>query len=80
MARIVIASQSEDSRTKLFRLLTSSGFKVFRSCASGSELRRALSESEDCVAVIVGSLPDCKPDFARCQRLEIYDAEEKVFR
>ena len=25
-------------------------------------------------------LPDCKPDFARCQRLEIYDAEEKVFR
>ena len=25
-------------------------------------------------------LSDCKPDFARCQRLEIYDAEEKVFR
>lgn len=25
-------------------------------------------------------LPDYKPDFARSQRLEIYDAEEKVFR
>ncbi len=62
MARIVIVSQLEDSRTKLFRLLTSSGFKVFRSCASGSELRRALSESEDCVVVMIGFTPDCKPD------------------
>lgn len=25
-------------------------------------------------------LPACKPDFARCERLEIYDADEKVFR
>ena len=62
MARIVIVSQSEDSRNKLFRLLTSSGFQVFRSCSSGSELRRALSESEDCVVVMIGFTPDCKPD------------------
>ena len=62
MARIVISGQSEDSRTKLFRLLTSSGFQVFRSCASGSELRRALSESEDCIVVMIGFAPDCKPD------------------
>ena len=62
MARIVIVSQSEDSRTKLYRLLTSSGFHVFRSCSSGSELRRALSESEDCVVVMIGFTPDCKPD------------------
>ena len=62
MARIVIVSQSEDSRTKLYRLLTSSGFQVFRSCSSGSELRRALSESEDCVVVMIGFTPDCKPD------------------
>ena len=62
MARIVIAGQSEDSRTKLFRLLTSSGFQVFRSCASGSELRRALSEREDCIVVMIGFAPDCKPD------------------
>ena len=62
MARIVVVSQSEDSRTKLFRLLASSGFQVFRSCSSGSELRRALSESEDCVVVMVGYTPDCKPD------------------
>ena len=62
MARIVIVSQSEESRSKLSGLLTSSGFQVFRSCSSGSELRRALSESEDCVVVIVGFLSDCKPD------------------
>ena len=62
MARIVIVSQSEDSRSKLFRLLASSGFQVFRSCSSGSELRRALSESEDCVVVMIGYTPDCKPD------------------
>ena len=62
MARIVIVSQSEDSRTKLYRLLISSGFQVFRSCSSGSELRRALSESEDCVVVMIGFTPDCKPD------------------
>ncbi len=62
MARIVIASQSDDSRTKLYRLLVSSGYQVFRCCASGSELRRALSESEDCVVVVVGYTPDCKPD------------------
>jgi len=58
----VIVSQSEDSRTKLYRLLASSGFQVFRSCSSGSELRRALSESEDCVVVMIGFTPDCKPD------------------
>ena len=62
MARIVIASQSEDSRSKLSGLLTSFGFQVFRSCASGSELRRALSESEDSVVVMIGFMPDCKPD------------------
>lgn len=62
MARIVLVSQSEDSRMKLFRLLSSSGFQVFRSCSSGSELRRALSESEDCVVVMIGFTPDCKPD------------------
>ena len=62
MARIVIVSASEDSRNKLLRLLASSGFQVFRSCSSGSELRRALSESEDCVVVMVGFMPDCKPD------------------
>ena len=62
MARIVVASRTEDSRTKLSGLLTSSGFQVFRCCASGSELRRALSESEDCVVVMAGLLPDCVPD------------------
>ena len=62
MARIVIASRSEESRDRLAGLLTSSGYQVFRSCGSGSELRRALSESEDCVVVMAGLLQDCHPD------------------
>ena len=62
MARIVVVSQSEDSRSKFVRLLASSGLQVFRSCSSGSELRRALSESEDSVVVMIGFTPDCKPD------------------
>ena len=62
MARIVIISQSETSRTQLSGLLASSGFQVFRTCSSESELRRAISDCEDCIVVMIGSVPDCKPD------------------
>lgn len=62
MARIVIASASETSREQLFRLLASSGFTVFRCCASGSELRRTVNECDDGVVILLGSLPDCKTD------------------
>ena len=62
MARIVIASAAKDSREKLSQLLVSSGFTVFRCCASGSELRRTINECEDSVVVLIGALPDCKPD------------------
>lgn len=62
VARIVIASVAEESRAKLSHLLVSSGFTVFRCCASGSELRRAINECEDSIVVLMGTLPDCKPD------------------
>ena len=62
MARIMIAAASEASRERLSRLLSSSGYPVFRCCASGSELRRTVGECEDGVAVLIGALPDCKPD------------------
>lgn len=62
MARIVIASAAEENRAKLSQLLASSGFSVFRCCASGSELRRAINECEDGIVVLMGALPDCKPD------------------
>ena len=62
MARIVIASAAEESREKLSQLLVSSGFTVFRCCASGSELRRTINECEDGIVVLMGVLPDCKPD------------------
>ena len=62
MARIVIACASEASREQLNRLLVSSGFSVFRCCASGSELRRTITECEDGIVVMLGHLPGCSPD------------------
>lgn len=62
MARIVIAGASEAGRTQLSRLLASSGRGVFRSCASGGELRRALAACEDGIVLLVGSVPGCRPD------------------
>ena len=62
MARIIVASAVQSSRDQLYRLLSSSGFAVFRSCASGSELRRALNECEDAIVILIGSMKDCKAD------------------
>lgn len=62
MARIVIVGASETSRTQLHRLLASSGFGVFRVCASGSELRRMLNTCEDGIVILTGAVPDCLPD------------------
>ena len=62
MARIVIASAADAAREHLSQLLISSGFSIFRCCASGSELRRTLNECEDGVVILMGPLPGCKPD------------------
>ena len=62
MARIIIAGASAASRTQINRLLVASGLEVFRLCASGGELRRALNTCEDGVVVLGGSVPDCLPD------------------
>ena len=62
MSRIVIAGASDASRAQLSRLLAASGNAVFQSCASGGELRRALSVCEDGVVLIAGSLPDILPN------------------
>ncbi len=62
MARIIVVGASQASRTQLARLLASSGSNAFRLCASGSELRRTLTECEDGVVVIAGGLTDARPD------------------
>ena len=62
MARMIIASVSETNRDQMSRLLASSGYTVYRCCASESSLRRALTESEDSILIIMGVFPDCKPD------------------
>ena len=62
MARMIIAGASEANRDQMTRLLASSGFSVFRTCASASTLRRTISESEDCIVILLGLMPDCKAD------------------
>ena len=62
MARIVIAGASGPGREQLSRLLESSGYPVFRCCASESELRRTIGECEDGVVILTGVLPGCRPD------------------
>ena len=62
MARMIIAGVSENSRDQMTRLLASSGYSVYRCCASGSSLRRALAESEDSILIYLGLVTDCRPE------------------
>ncbi len=62
MARTILAGVSESNREQVARLLASSGFSVHRSCESGSSLRRALAEDDDCVLILLGMLPGVNPD------------------
>ncbi len=62
MARMIIAAASEKVREQLSRLLASSGYNVFRVCASGGELRRTLGSCEDGIVIIAGGLPDSPTD------------------
>ena len=58
MARMIIAGASETNRDQMSRLLASSGFSVYRCCASASSLRRALSESDDSIIIYIGIILD----------------------
>ncbi len=62
MARIVIAGSSDKSREQLGRLLSSSGYPVFRLCAHAGELRRVLNECDDGLLILAGPMPDCSAD------------------
>ncbi len=62
MARIIIAGASDKGRAQLSGLLASSGFDVFRACASGGELRRTLGECGDGILLVAGGLPHSRPD------------------
>ena len=62
MARIVVAGHSEESRAQMARMLVTSGFPVFRVCASAGELRRTLNDSDDALLILAGPMPDCGAD------------------
>ncbi|MBQ6506945.1 MAG: ANTAR domain-containing protein [Clostridia bacterium] len=62
MARIVIAGSSEQSRAQLARLLSSSGYPVYRLCASAGELRRVLNDCDDGILILGGQVPECSAD------------------
>ena len=59
---MIIAGVSETNRDQMSRLLASSGFSVYRCCASESSLRRALAECDDSILIYLGIIPDCTPD------------------
>ncbi len=59
---MVIAGISETNRDQMTRLLASSGYSVYRCCASAGSLRRALAESEDSILIYLGMIPDCRPE------------------
>ncbi len=62
MARIVIAGSSEQSREQLSKLLSSSGYPVYRLCTNAGELRRVLNDCDDGLLILAGQLPDCSAD------------------
>ena len=62
MARIVLSGSSEQSREQMSRLLSSSGYPVFRLCGSAGELRRALNDCGDGLLILAGPLPGCSTD------------------
>ncbi len=62
MARIVIAGSSEQSREQLSKLLSSSGYPVYRLCTNTWELRRALNDCDDGLLILAGQMPDCSAD------------------
>ena len=62
MARIVIAGRSEQSCEQLSRLLSSSGYPIFRLCTDAGDLRRTLNECEDGILILAGQVPGCSAD------------------
>ena len=62
MARIVIAGSSEQSRAQMARLLSSSGYPVYRLCTNAGELRRVLNDCEDGLLILAGQMPDARAD------------------
>ena len=62
MARIVVAGSTEQSRSQIARLLSTSGYPVYRLCSHAGELRRVLNECEDGLLILAGALPDCSAD------------------
>ena len=62
LARIIVASTAEESREKVAGLLAASGFSVFRCCGGASDLRRAVSDFQDGIVIILGKLPGLNPE------------------
>ena len=79
MPRIIIAGASEASRAQLSRLLTASGFGVFRLCASEGDLRRTMTECEGGIVLVSGMPPDdIAADFEDCFQLLLIGRPEAL--
>lgn len=62
MVKIIVAFPSEERCAQFSTALEESGFSVFRSCTSGSEVKRTLNQCHDGIVICACRLPDCTAD------------------
>ena len=62
MVKIIVAIPSGDQCALFSSALEEAGFPVFRQCASGSAVKRAINECRDGVVICPPRLPDCTAD------------------
>lgn len=62
MVKIIVAFPSEERCRQLSAALEEAGFPVFRTCTSGSEVRRTLNQCHDGVILSACRFHDCTAD------------------
>lgn len=59
MVKIIVAFPSEERCTQYSAALEEAGYPVFRTCLSGSEVKRTLNQCHDGIVICACRLPDC---------------------
>ncbi len=62
MVKIIVAFPSEERCTQYSSALEEAGYSVFRTCLSGSEVKRTLNQCHDGIVICATRLPDCTVD------------------
>ena len=62
MVKIIVAFPGEERCSQYSSALEDAGYSVFRSCQSGSEVKRTLNQCHDGIVICSYRLPDCTAD------------------